>query len=288
VAELVSVHKRLGTAQALAGVDLRLRRGEILGLLGPNGAGKTTALAVLLGLRRPDAGIVRLFGAPPTSRAARSRIGVCPQDVAFPPTLTVEEVARLTAAHFAAPADVRELLARFDLAHLRRRQCGGLSGGQRRLLAVALAFAGAPQAVFLDEPTTGLDVEARRSVWSEIRRFAEAGGTVLLTTHYLEEAEALAGRVAVLNGGVVVEEGPIGEVKARAGKRRVRLAAAPAASLLADVEIVPTDVGFECLVDDPGRLVRRLVAGGASLDGLEVSVLRLEEAFLRLTSEAET
>jgi ABC-2 type transport system ATP-binding protein len=153
---------------------------------------------------------------------------------------------------------------------------------------VALAIAGAPQAVFLDEPTTGLDVEARRSVWSEIRRFAEAGGTVLLTTHYLEEAEALAGRVAVLNGGVVVEEGPIGEVKARAGKRRVRLAAAPAASLLADVEIVPTDVGFECLVDDPGRLVRRLVAGGASLDGLEVSVLRLEEAFLRLTSEAET
>jgi len=206
-AALRDVTKRFGSLVALDRVDLELRSGEVLALLGPNGAGKTTALSVLLGLRRADAGRVELFGSDPRRPASRAAVGVTPQESSFPPTARVREIVDLVGVHFAAPVRTADLLDRFGLAECARRQVGGLSGGERRRLSVALAFVGRPLAVFLDEPTTGLDVEARRAVWSELRIYAANGGTILLTTHYLEEADALASRIALLARGRMTIEG---------------------------------------------------------------------------------
>jgi ABC-2 type transport system ATP-binding protein len=215
-AALRAVTKRFGDMVALDRVDLELRVGEVLALLGPNGAGKTTALSIMLGLRRPDSGRAELFGKDPRRPEARGAIGVTPQEIGFPPTLRVREIIDLVRAHYEAPTATVHLLERFGLAEVARRQAGGLSGGERRRLSVALAFAGQPLAVFLDEPTTGLDVESRRLVWRELEEYAAAGRTVLLTTHYLEEAEALATRVVLLAQGRVVAQGSPEKVAASA------------------------------------------------------------------------
>ncbi len=206
-AALRAVSKRFGEAVALDRVDLAVEAGEIVALVGPNGAGKTTALAILLGLRRPDEGAAEIFGVDPRQVRARLAVGVTPQESGFPPTLRVREIVELVRAHFPCAVPTDELLGRFRLDTIARRQAGGLSGGERRRLSVALAFAGDPAAIFLDEPTAGLDVESRRSVWAEIDRYSADGGTVLLTTHYLDEAERLAGRIVLLAQGRVVAEG---------------------------------------------------------------------------------
>jgi ABC-2 type transport system ATP-binding protein len=216
-AELRGVHKRYGKLEALRGVDLQLRPGELVALLGPNGAGKTTAVSILLGQRRPDAGSARLFGRDPTLPATRRLVGATPQVAGFPDNLTVAEVVDFVRVHYPDPAPAAELLGRFGLSELAGRRAGGLSGGQTRRLAVALAFAGRPRLVVLDEPTTGLDVEARRGLWEVVRAFVADGGAVLLTTHYLEEAQALASRVAVLADGRIVAHGSVDEITARAG-----------------------------------------------------------------------
>jgi ABC-2 type transport system ATP-binding protein len=216
-AALRAVTKRFGETPALEAVDLEVRAGEVLALLGPNGAGKTTALSLLLGLRRPDRGRVELFGRDPRSPAARSAVGATPQESGFPPTLRIRELVDLVRAHFPDPVPTAELLGRFGLAELERRQAGGLSAGQRRRLSVALAFAGKPRLLLLDEPTAGLDIEARRAVWAEVESHSLAGGTVLLTTHHLEEAEALATRIVLLRSGQVVAEGTAAELSTRAG-----------------------------------------------------------------------
>jgi ABC-2 type transport system ATP-binding protein len=215
-AALHGVTKRFGTRVALDQVDLAIEVGEVISLLGPNGAGKTTALSILLGLRRPDAGRAELFGEDPRRPGARAVVGVTPQEGGFPQTLRVGEVVDLVRAHFPNPAPRVELVERFALGPIVQRQTGGLSGGERRKLAVALAFAGRPRAVFLDEPTTGLDVEARRAAWREIAAYAAGGGTVVLTTHHLDEAETLAGRIVLLADGRVVAEGSRPELIARA------------------------------------------------------------------------
>jgi ABC-2 type transport system ATP-binding protein len=216
-AALKDVTKRFGSLVALDRVALELRGGEVLALLGPNGAGKTTALSVLLGLRRPDEGRAELFGSDPRRPASRGVVGVTPQESSFPPTARVREIVDLVGAHFAVPVGTDDLLDRFGLAECARRQAGGLSGGERRRLSVALAFVGRPLAVFLDEPTTGLDVEARRAVWGELQAYSASGGTILLTTHYLEEAEALASRIVLLSRGRAVTEGPPGQLASAHG-----------------------------------------------------------------------
>jgi ABC-2 type transport system ATP-binding protein len=215
-AALWAVSKRFGQTVALDCVDVAVEAGEIVALLGPNGAGKTTALSLLLGLRRPDSGRAEIFGVDPRRASARLAVGVTPQEDGFPPTLRVREIVEFVRAHFPFPAQTDELLERFDLTPVAGRQAGGLSGGERRRLSVALAFAGDPAVMFLDEPTAGLDVASRRAVWSELDRYCLDGGTVLLTTHHVEEAEHLATRIVVLAHGDVVAEGTSAQLADRA------------------------------------------------------------------------
>ena len=199
-AALRGAEKWFGGKAAVAGLDLVLPQGTFLALLGPNGAGKTTALSLLLGLRKPDRGEALLLGGSPLDIDIRRRIGATPQTSAFPPGLKVREIVAFVAAHYPDPMPEAKLYERFGLGALAERQVGGLSGGEQRRLGVALALLGNPEVVFLDEPSTGLDVEARRLMWETMQSFHERGGTVLLTTHYLEEAVAgvlvaLAGRL---------------------------------------------------------------------------------------------
>ena len=212
-----AAEKRFGSTLALRPLDLEVGPGELVALLGPNGAGKTTLISLVLGLRRPTAGEVRLLGRDPRDWRARRGLGATPQAMGFPPTLRVREILALARAHASSPPPLAELTAQFGLEGIAGRQAGGLSGGQSRRLALALAFAAAPEIVVLDEPTTGLDVESRRQAWAAIREFSDAGGTVLLTTHSLEEADALARRVVVLAHGTVVADGTPDRLKACGG-----------------------------------------------------------------------
>ncbi len=283
VAQATNVTKRYGSTEAVRGISFRLCAGELLGLLGPNGAGKTTLLGLLLGLRRPDAGTARLFGLDPRSRRARASVGVTPQETGFPPTLRVSEIVDLVRAHFRSPVARDELLARFDLAGIAGRQAGGLSGGQRRRLAVALAFVGRPRALFLDEPTSGLDVESRHAVWREIREYVRSGGAVLLTSHHIDEVEALATRVAVMQRGEIVAEGSVPEIRTRAGLARVRLQATTLPALPGVERMTREGASFLIYTADPDGLVQELVQSGTPFAGLEVIPASLEDAFLGLT-----
>jgi ABC-2 type transport system ATP-binding protein len=282
-AELRGVRKRYGQVEALQGVDLELRPGELLALLGPNGAGKTTAVSILLGQRRPDAGSARLFGQDPTLPAARRPVGVTLQESGFPDNLTVTEVVDLVRIHYPNPASTRELLERFGLAELAGRRAGGLSGGQTRRLAVALAFAGRPRLAVLDEPTTGLDVESRRGLWEILRAFVADGGAVLLTTHYLEEAQALASRVVVIAEGRIVAEGSVDDITARVGLSRVHLRAPSLPELPAGTHAESSNGSHTLYTADPDGLVRALALQGVAFSGLRVERASLEEAFLHLT-----
>jgi ABC-2 type transport system ATP-binding protein len=226
-AELAGVSKSFRSVRALDGLDLAVERGETLAVLGPNGAGKTTALRILLGLRRPDEGRAFLFGLDPAQLEARRRVGCTPQETSFPLTLCVRELVDFVRAHYPVPLAYEELEQRFDLGGFERRQAGGLSGGERRRLACALAYAGDPELVVLDEPSTGLDVESRRRLWQSIR---EDGRTTLLTTHYLEEAAELATRVAIIRAGKVVASGSVEEIASHAGDLESAYLALTAAS----------------------------------------------------------
>lgn len=275
VAALVGVTKRFGPVVALDDVSLAVDPGDVLALLGRNGAGKSTALAVLLGLRRPDEGTARLFGIDPRRSSARQLVGVALQDSAFPATLRARELIDLVRAHYVFPLPSPVVLERFGLEVVANRQLGGLSGGERRRIGVALAFAGRPSLVVLDEPTAGLDGAARRGVWEAIRTHADEGGTVVLTTHHLEEAEALATRVVLIDAGVVVTDGTVASIKAGAGVTRVTFRAP------VDITIegaVRDGTVVQILASDAGAVVERLVRENVPLTDLEVRPLTLEEA----------
>jgi len=286
LASAFSVGRTYRSVNALHDVSLSVAAGELVGLLGPNGAGKTTLLNLLTGVRRPTSGRVELFGGDPTRAENRRRIGVTPQETGLPATLRVGECVDLVAAHFPDPLPRGELLERFGLADLARRQTGGLSGGQRRRLAVALAFVGRPRLVFLDEPTTGLDVSARHALWEGIRAFHGDGGTVLLTSHYLEEIEALAQRVVVLGEGRVLADDTVDAIRSRVGVRRVSLRATNLPALAGVLHESHVDGRTDLLTTDADQLVRDLVAKGVAFNDLEVRPTSLEEAFLTLTATA--
>ena len=289
LARLRGVRKTYGTLRALDGIDLALRSGEVLALLGPNGAGKTTAISLLLGLARADAGTVELFGRDPQDIAARRQIGVMLQDAQLPPTLRVGELLRLTASYYPNPRSVTESAELAGVADLLMRPYGMLSGGQQRRVQFALALCGRPALLFLDEPTVGMDIEARQKLWAAIRHLIAEGNAVVLTTHYLEEAEALADRVCVMAKGRVISEGSVDALRARIALKRVWCSTQLSLAELAtwpDVAEARSDGDRVCLsTEHVEALVRRLLAEDMTLSSLEVRAAGLAEAFTELTRE---
>ena len=217
-ARLARVTKRYGAVTALHGVDIALHPAETLALLGPNGAGKTTAIRALLGIITPDEGVAALFGRDPRAARNRTRVGAMLQVSGVPATLRVAEHIRLFSSYYPQPLPLEETLAAAGLRGLAKRLYGELSGGQKQRVAFALAICGDPDALILDEPTSALDVESRLALWDRIRGYAARGRSVLMTTHDIAEAEALADRVVVIAGGRVVAEGTAADIKRAAGK----------------------------------------------------------------------
>lgn len=290
LAQLRGVHKHYGAVAALRGVDLSLHGGELLALLGPNGAGKTTAIALLLGLLRPDRGVALLSGRDPQDIRARREVGVMLQDAQLPPTLTVGELLRQGASYYPAPRAVTECAAIAGVDDLLRRRYAQLSGGQQRRVQFALALVGRPRLLFLDEPTVGLDLQARQQLWRAIRQLVAEGCGVVLTTHYLEEAEALADRVCVMAGGRVVSEGSVDALRARVAVKRVhcrsRLTAAEVAQWPETIESGGDGERLWITSDQVEALLRRLLRADAALDALEVRGAGLAEAFTEITEAA--
>src|SRR5690606_7649666 len=286
-AELRGVVVSYGAVQALRGIDLTIEPGRITVLLGPNGAGKTTAIRLLLGLASPDAGTARIFGRDPRSPAARSRTGAMLQVAKVPEMLRVSEHIDAFRAYYPAPLTRAELVEAAGLHGLERRLYGTLSGGERQRVLFALALAGNPALLFLDEPTVGMDVESRRAFHARIAAHRDAGRAVLLTTHYLDEADALADRVVVLDRGRIVADGSPADVRHTVALHYVRCVTnVPVREIRAwrgviDVQKIRDAVVIS--VVEPEHVVRTLLTRDASLSGLEVRGAALEDAFLALT-----
>ena len=287
VAGIRNLKKSYGDIVALNNLNLEIRRGELLALLGPNGAGKTTLVQILLGLARPDSGSVSVFGINPYGGQVQSRLGAMLQVGRVPETLKVREHIDLFSSYYPSPLPLEETFQIAGLTEIKDRHYGELSGGQKQRVLFGIAICGNPDLLFLDEPTVGLDVEARRLMWTQIRTLIARGKTVLLTTHYLNEADALADRVLVLDKGVVVAEGTPAEIKARAMGKQIRFTSQLTIEeirQIAGVLSVKADRNaFELQVNVAEPVVRELLQRDNWLADLEVTNAGLEEAFLALT-----
>jgi len=287
IASLRRASKNFGDVQALRNVDFAVRAGELVALLGPNGAGKTTAVKLFLGLARPTTGAVSVFGGNPIHAEVRTRIGAMLQVAKVPETLRVKEHIDLFSSYYPRPLPLAEILTLAGLQDLKDREFGELSGGQRQRVLFALALCGDPDILFLDEPTVGLDVEARRGLWEEIRKLIARGKTVLLTTHYLEEADALADRVVVINRGEIIAEGTPAEIKASTTGRRIRCVTSldieTVRGLPGVIEVRTDREGLEIRAGAAEPILRELLMRDAELSSIEVTSAGLEEAFLALT-----
>ena len=289
LAQLKNVSKRYGNVTALNGLNLSVHAGEILALLGPNGAGKTTAVSLLLNLIEPDSGKVSLFNQDPQVLAARQRIGVMLQSTSLPETLRVSELITLTQSYYLHPRTINEVSEMAGISDLLQRPYGKLSGGQQRRVQFAMAICAKVDILFLDEPTVGLDIEAREAMWLSLRKLVAEGCSIVLTTHYLEEAEALANRVMVIAQGSVIAEGSVESIRSRVALRKIRCVS----SLnIADIKYWPhiESVGHDgqyltIQTTDAESVSRRLLIEDPTLQQLEIKRAGLAEAFIELTKE---
>ena len=290
--ELIAATKRYGQVEALRGVNLAIQSGEIVAMLGPNGAGKTTSISLMLGLRQPTGGQARLFGLRPTDRRARSRAGVMLQESGTTGVLTVRELVALFSTYYPSPLPTGQAVAMAGLVDKADARVATLSGGQRQRLYFALAICGNPEVLFLDEPTVGMDIEARRAFVASIQTLAIAGKTVVFTTHYLREAEELARRIVVVDRGLIIADATPRELMAKVAGKRVSFAAAH--SLPVDVfrglphtALDVSDGRVRFLTNEPEMVLKALFERGIDVQDLEVAGADLEEAFLSLTRRPE-
>lgn len=281
-----------GRLRALDRVDLQVARGEVLALLGPNGAGKSSAIALLTGRLRPATGRARVFGHDPCEASVRRRMGVMLQSAGLPEMLRVGELVRQFSAYYPAPRAVPDTLALAGLEGLQGRRYEALSGGQQRRVQFALAICGRPPLLFIDEPSTGLDSDARRLLWTAVGAMRDEGTAVVLTTHYLEEADALADRIMLVNQGRVVAQGSPQAIKLRAAGRRIRCRTTVDADVICgwpgvdSVAHASSQAGvLEIACSAAEDVVRRLLALDPGLGSLEVGSGSLEQAVLSLTRE---
>lgn len=290
IAELTGVRKSYGKNVALDGLDLQIRAGEILAFLGPNGAGKSTAISCLLGLQDADAGVIDVFGGSPHDVEVRRQIGVMLQDIDLAPELRVYELIDLSASYYPSPMSVDEVIQLTNITAIAKRSYSKLSGGQKRLVQFAIALVGRPKLLFLDEPTVGMDLQAREMLWTTLRQLVTEGCSIVLTTHYLEEAEALADRVAVLAKGKVIVLGSVNEVRARVACKQISCITS------LDIEVVkawPDVVGatrendrLHLSASNADSVVSRLMKEDPNLRELEIGRAGLAEAFTEITQEA--
>jgi ABC-type multidrug transport system ATPase subunit len=290
VATLTGVSKSYGKTLALDDVSLQVMRGELLAVLGPNGAGKSTAISIWLGLIEPDKGSVSLMGGLPSSLDCRRRVGVMMQEVEIQKQLRVRELITLTASYYRDPMSVDETLALTRTTDLADRVYSKLSGGQKRKVQFALAVCGRPELLFLDEPTAGLDPPARRMMWATIQDLLVGGCSIVLTTHYLEEAEALADRVVVLAKSRVIASGSVAEMRALVSRRQIncdsRFSAEEIRTWPGVIEVIRDEQRLHITAIDAEDVVRRLLVADSDLRNLEVRQAGLNEAFAQLTKEA--
>jgi ABC-2 type transport system ATP-binding protein len=291
IATLTAVTKRYGNALAgslaLDHLNLALHPGEIVALLGPNGAGKSTAIKLLLGLIAPTSGTTRVFGSDPREAVTRTRVGAMLQVSRITEMLKVHEHLDLFRSYYPRPLPIPDILRIAQLQGIEDRLFGQLSGGQKQRVLFALALCGNPDLIFLDEPTVGMDIEARRGLWAEIRVLAALGKTVLLTTHYLEEADALADRIIVINKGRVISEGTPAEIKRNCGGRRICCHTNLSIELLQTFPTVTTvertgETTTVTAVNAEG-VIREMLLRDETLSNLEIASPALEDAFLALT-----
>jgi ABC-2 type transport system ATP-binding protein len=287
-AQLITVTKSYGTTVALRELSLSVAPGELVALLGANGAGKTTAVRLLLGLAKPDTGLARVFGDDPRTPGTRTHTGAMLQVARVPETLRVGEHIDLFSSYYPTPMPRAEIIEAASLQGLESRPFGELSGGQKQRVLFALAICGNPSLLILDEPTVGLDVESRRAMWEQIRRFQRRGCAILLTTHYLAEADALSDRIVVIDKGRVIADGTPDAIKQRGAGKRVRcITRLTIPEILAMRGVAGArDAGdaIEISTSDSDIVVRELVMRDPSLAGLEVTSAQLEDAFLAMTA----
>jgi ABC-2 type transport system ATP-binding protein len=290
VAELRQARKSFGKVTALDGLSIQVHARELFALLGPNGAGKTTAISVLLGLARPDSGDARLFGRPPRSIEARRQIGVMMQEAALAPELRVREQIDMVASYYPEPFSPDSVMERTGITSLAQRPYGKLSAGQKRQVQFAMALVGRPRLLFLDEPTVGLDVRARELVWNMLQDLVLDGCSIVLTTHYLEEAEALADRVAVIAKGRLIADGSVDDLRSLVVRKRItcRTSLSPEEVLTwPDVQSASLDRdGLHVTTTNAEAVVRRLLAADDDLHDLELQRAGLGEAFQELVEGA--
>lgn len=286
--ELIEATKRYGSFEALKNVSFAIEKGSLVAMLGPNGAGKTTSISLMLGMRRPTAGKALIFGEDPRRIATRQRFGAMLQESGVPQLLKVRELVDLFRSYYPKPLPTDQVVKLVGMEDKANSLVRDLSGGQAQRLYFALAICGDPEILFLDEPTVGMDVEGRRGFLAAIRDFAARGKTILLTTHYLEEADELAERVLVIDKGNVIADGSPQEIKSRvAGSKISFTSSAPLdAAALGGLPVSTSDVSdhrVTLMTNDPQSVLRELFRRNVDMSNLEVRGADLEEAFLSLT-----
>ena len=293
--EVRGLRKAYGSFEAVRGIDLSVEAGEVFALLGPNGAGKTTTVEILEGHRQRSAGDVSVLGHDPgrNERALKERVGIVLQQTGVDEYLTVREVVQMVAGYYPAPRDVDEVIALAGLTEQRGQRVKKLSGGQKRRVDLAVALAGDPELLFLDEPTTGFDPSARRQAWETVRGLASLGKTIFLTTHFMDEAQALADRLAIIADGRIVATGTADElIGATTPATTIRFRLADGVELPQSFGARGSGSAYEIETAEPARTLHELtgwaLSAGAELHELEVGCRSLEDVYLQLTAEAET